>query len=192
MLVPQRRIIALTDVDFPSDTALVHHLRDISLLYLSSSSHTTASSGFITVPQRLTSSPPQANAPLDGQRSGPSSGDSSNTTASGSSYIHVPHPHLRQKLRGSVDGPQPGSLVASSSGSTIRHPEDGARAAYLSAGDLDGDDSEDAEAWSTNAGWWTGVGVEQVDEVKEGTKALEELIAGGKLHPGELLVRLSP
>jgi len=57
---------------------------------------------------------------------------------------------------------------------------------------LDGDDAEDEAAWGEEMGWWAGVGVEYVDEAKESAKALEGLIAGGKLKPSELMVSPAP
>jgi len=66
-------------------------------------------------------------------------------------------------------------------------PATGTRAAYLSAGDLDGDDPADGSGWGVG-GWWSGVGIDDVEEAREGVKALEALIAGGKLRTGEVLV----
>lgn len=79
--------------------------------------------------------------------------------------------------------------MTSSSGSTIRHTQDGARTTYLSANDLDGDDASNGSTWAEGPGWWEGVASEHVEEVKEGARVLEELISQGKLRPGELTVR---
>ncbi|WWD22427.1 hypothetical protein CI109_106918 [Kwoniella shandongensis] len=176
------------------NTSLVHHIRDISLLYLSSTSHpNTSSSGFISVPP-----PPAAASPRVG--SSPTTGTidqapgSSNSSAGSgsqgtttSSFVHVPHPHLRHKHKNSNSL----DLTQTGSGSTIRGANDSisagtSRAAYLSAGDLDGDDSDDTSAWGEGGQWWQGVGQDAVDEVTEGAKALEGLIANGKLSAAEL------
>ncbi|ORY34198.1 hypothetical protein BCR39DRAFT_516718 [Naematelia encephala] len=169
------------------NTALIHHLREISLLYLSSTLHPTSSSGFINVPQtglrsdtNATSVPPVAEEPSSG-----SSAEIASNTTSGSSFIHVPHPHLRRhKSKLSTDGAAP-----SSSGSTIRAigaSDEGSRAAYLSPGDLDGDE-EDAGSWAEGTGWWSGVNPDHVYEVKEGIRDLEALLSGGKLKKGEII-----
>jgi len=63
----------------------------------------------------------------------------------------------------------------------------GSRAAYLSTGDLDGDDAPDGSGWAAG-GWSIGISSEGVEEAREGVKALEGLISGGKLTPGELQV----
>ncbi|WVQ93775.1 hypothetical protein IAU59_000853 [Kwoniella sp. CBS 9459] len=154
------------------NTALLHHLRDISLLYLSSTAHaTTSSSGFINV-STPTSPPPT----------------SMTGSGSHSSFVHIPHPHIRHRHKPSIEG-APAST--SGSGSTIRAAEGssfgtGSKASYLSSGDLDGDDSDDPRYWGEGSGWWNGVGPESVDEVKEGIKAIEGLIAAGKLGAPEL------
>ena len=61
------------------------------------------------------------------------------------------------------------------------------RAAYLSGGDLDGDDAPDGSGWAVGS-WWTGINQDGVEEAKEGIKALEGLINGGKLAAGEIQV----
>lgn len=173
------------------DTALIHYLRDISLLYLSSTAHpnTASSSNSILYPsQPITSSPRGTVLAADGPNSSNSSADgvsnSTGASASGSSFIHVPHPHFRHKDRTAPIGP----LIASASGSTLRQSQDGSRSAYLSARDLDGDDNGEESAWSEGGTWWSGVGFETIDEVKDSAKALEGLITSGKLRPGEMLV----
>lgn len=172
-----------------ADTALVHHLRDISLLYLSSASHShPSSSGYITVPStnfNATVSSTTAGPPDQPGSSNSSDGATASTSASGSSFIHIPHPH-RRKNRVSSD------LPAGSSSGTVRAlaGEAGARAAFLSPADLDGDDAEDETAWAEGNGWWSGVSVDQVDEVKEGIKAIEGLLSSGTLRPGEAVVSL--
>ncbi|WVQ80288.1 hypothetical protein IAT38_002393 [Cryptococcus sp. DSM 104549] len=183
------------------NTALIHHLRDISLLYLSSTAHpSTASSGFLTVPPPGSASPTRATSalPADQPRSSESSpsasaatsasADSSGASHGTSSFVHIPHPHLRHRHKASLDG---GSNAGSGS-STVRAGEtasgagSGSRAAYLSAGDLDGDESEDPRGWAEGNGWWVGVGAEGVEEVREGIRKLEGLISSGKLKPEEL------
>jgi hypothetical protein len=76
---------------------------------------------------------------------------------------------------------------SSISGSTVR--EGGSRAAYLTPTDLDGDEGGDAMDWTEGTAWWTGVPVDQVEEVREGVKALEGLILGGKLRVDEVQVK---
>lgn len=176
-----------------TDTSLIHHLRDISLLYLSSSSsHQPSSSGYITVPSPSGSIPTSSGPPAQtGGTDGPASSNSSAETTShaGSSFIHIPHPHLHHKksegaaLGAGAVGPGPAS---SFSGSTIR--EHGSRAAYLSPADLDGDEGDDPTDWVEGTSWWTGVQIDQADEVKEGVKELDGLVQGGKLRPGEVQV----
>ncbi|WRT63735.1 uncharacterized protein IL334_000658 [Kwoniella shivajii] len=162
------------------NTSLIHYLRDISLLYLSSTSHaTTSSSGFITVP-------PSSSQPTTGGEQGPVSSNSSNDSNGGShsSFVHIPHPHLRHRKKNSLDE------VASASGSTIRANEGGvgvsSKASYLSSGDLDGDEVDDYRGWGEGNEWWNGVGSEGLEEVKEGIKSLEGLIQSGKLSAAEL------
>ncbi|WVR03497.1 hypothetical protein IAU60_000488 [Kwoniella sp. DSM 27419] len=172
------------------NTALIHHLRDISLLYLSSTSHSpTSSSGFITVP--APSATGQTGDTNYGLGSSNSSAESAGTgSQSHGSFVHIPHPHLRHKKKASIDVAPSGST----SGSTIRPTESastatggsgGSKASYLSSGDLDGDDSEDHRSWGEGNAWWNGVGSEAVDEVREGIKAIEGLISEGKLGPAD-------
>ncbi|KAK8845479.1 hypothetical protein IAR55_006192 [Kwoniella newhampshirensis] len=172
------------------NTSLIHHVRDISLLYLSSTSHSNASSsGFITVPPPSASSPRVVSTSIPADQapgsSNSSAGSGSHSTTT-SSFVHIPHPHLRHRQKNSLslDGSQSGS------GSTIRGNETSSagtsRAAYLSAGDLDGDDSDDTAAWGEGTDWWQGVSLDGVDEVREGVKALEVLIDSGKLSSAEL------
>ncbi|OCF45189.1 hypothetical protein I317_00992 [Kwoniella heveanensis CBS 569] len=174
------------------NTVLIHHLRDISLLYLSSTAHpATSSSGFINV-STPTSPPPSGTTTGEtGGAVGVGSSNSSNESGSGShsSFVHVPHPHIRHRHKPSIEGP---TASASGSGSTTRAAEGsnvgtGSKASYLSSGDLDGDDSDDPRYWGEGSGWWNGVGSEAVDEVKEGIKAIEGLIVGGKLGAPELM-----
>ncbi|WWC85911.1 uncharacterized protein L201_000781 [Kwoniella dendrophila CBS 6074] len=172
------------------NTALIHHLRDISLLYLSSTSHsTTSSSGYITV---SASSQPQSSL-TEPPGSSNSSNDSANTTGTGqsgshSSFVHIPHPHLRHRKKASLDIPDnSSSTIAGSGSSTIRGDTASiSKASYLSAGDLDGDESDDSREWSEGNLWWNGVGSESIDEVREGIKGLENLISSNKLSTTEL------
>lgn len=164
------------------DTALIHHLRDISLLYLSTTSHPSTSgsgSGFISVSNQI--SPPQSRItntddhPASTSSSAENSNGSNGTT---SSFIHVPHPHLRRQNSNATIGT--GSQAVGSSSHGV-----GVKAAYLSAGDLDGDDM--SEGWGGER-WWVGVGSEGIEEVREGIRDLEGLISGGNLTGGELAV----
>nr|XP_018266799.1 uncharacterized protein I303_00777 [Kwoniella dejecticola CBS 10117]OBR88957.1 hypothetical protein I303_00777 [Kwoniella dejecticola CBS 10117] len=164
------------------NTALIHHLRDISLLYLSSTSHAAiSSSGYITVPSS------QAGLSNEAPGSSNSSNDSGNTgTGSHSSFVHIPHPHLRHRKKSSLDIPQENASTITS-GSTIRGDSAStSKASYLSSGDLDGDESDDVRGWAEGNLWWNGISSENVDEVKEGVKSLESLISGGKLSQDEL------
>ena len=177
-----------------TDTALIHHIRDISLLYLSSTAHPSSSSGSASViqaSQSIVSSPRATTSIVDGPNSRNSSTEgvshSTNASTSGSSFIHVPHPHLRHKTQASLDG-TPVGAQATSSGSTIRQSTIGMRATSLSAKDLDGDDAQDETSWGEGRGRWAGVGSEHEEEVKESARALEGLIAGGSLRPPELHV----
>jgi hypothetical protein len=86
----------------------------------------------------------------------------------------VTHPHRKTN---SIDG------------STIRPV--GERAAYLSAGDLDGDDDESDLTWGIGKSWWVGVGEGRQEEVGEGVKALNGILDGGKLKGGEAIVSAS-
>lgn len=160
------------------DTDLIHRIRDISLLYLSAS---TSSSGFITVPPPSQSGiPATTTIPASGSVPAGGSNSSADETASASSFIHVPHPHLRRhKSRLSTDVPASGRLQS---------PAGGSRAAYLSAGDLDRDDLPDGSNWATGNGWWTAVGPNEIDEVKEGLTALETA-SKGSARAGEQEVR---
>lgn len=174
------------------DTALIHHLRDISLLYLSahSSLHPSAS-GYITV-----ATPPPTSQPLprtstsihpaDGLHSSNSSAEAG-SSQSGSSFIHVPHPHLRRsRSKPSLDVARSNVTASTSAGgSTLRTGE---KAAFLSAADLDGDEAEGEDAWAEGGSWWHGVGADQVDEVREGIRALETMLASGKLKSGDTQV----
>ncbi|WWC66660.1 uncharacterized protein I206_100564 [Kwoniella pini CBS 10737] len=167
------------------NTASIHHLRDISLLYLSSTSHTTiSSSGYISVPQSS-----QAGLSNEGPGSSNDSNDSGNTgTGSHSSFVHIPHPHLRHRKKPSLDIPLENASTTTS-GSTIRGGGDvssSSKASYLSSGDLDGDESDGYRSWAEGNAWWNGVSNENIDEVKEGIKSLESLISGGKLSRDEL------
>ncbi|WVQ76332.1 hypothetical protein IAR50_005997 [Cryptococcus sp. DSM 104548] len=155
---------------------LVHQLRDISLAYLSTSGHSTSSSGFLSLPNndvpRSSESSPSASATT--------SADSGSQTTS--SFVHIPHPHLHRRHRdqGSVD-----ESVAES-GNTVRPQAEGTnRAAYLSEGDLDGDDYEDQRAWAVDRSWWAGVASHNAEEVQEGVRVLENVIDNGKLPPAE-------
>jgi hypothetical protein len=182
------------------DTALVHHLRDISLLYLSTTSHPPpASSGFVNVPSQNNTSSPAAVA---SGGSSASSGDvvsnatsvsNTSTSQSTSSFVHIPHPHLRHKHQATeaIDGAatSTGVVIASSSSTTLQQVvHHGRRATYLRSGDLDGDDGEGADTWSEEGRWWTSTSGDRSDEVSEGIKSLQSQIAGGKLRPSELQV----
>jgi hypothetical protein len=161
------------------DTSLLHHLRDISLLYLSSRS--MASSTYINLAaDPNTPQTAQANASAPGSSS--SNEGTTTTSASNSSFVHVPHPH-RQKGRTSEITP----AASSSRGNSVVRQPDG-RASFLSTGDLDGDDVHDNGPWSENGTWWTAVASENVDEVKEGIQAIEKSIKEDKLSVGELAV----
>jgi hypothetical protein len=180
------------------DTSLVHHLRDISLLYLSAhSTAQTSASGYITVstpsasPSQPTRSPAAAQQ-ADGHHSSNSSADAgeSSQSGSGSSFIHVPHPHLRRtKSKPSLDQTRAVTTTSGPSvgGSTVRPSE---KAAYLASGDLDGDNGEGDDYWAEGGGWWQGVGLDQVDEVREGIKHLEDGLTGGTYKDGESEVRI--
>jgi hypothetical protein len=175
-----------------ADTALVHSLRDISLMYLSAhSAAQTSASGYITVGLSASSIlPPNTPAQTDGNASGHSSNEAgeSSQSGSGSSFIHVPHPHLRRpKSRPSVDATRQNTSGPSVGASTVRPSE---KSAFLSSSDLDGDQSEDDEAWAEGNGWWNGVGLDQVDEVREGIRSLHSGLEGGKLRADEVEVGL--
>ncbi|RXK37161.1 hypothetical protein M231_05530 [Tremella mesenterica] len=163
------------------NTTLVNHLRDISLLYLSSASH-SSSSGHVTTNSSLP--PAQSLSVPDTNGSPQSSADAaSNRTAAShsSSFIHVPLPGRRPKT--SLDGTV-SQIIPSTSGSTIR-PQTATRAAYLSTRDLDGDDDDATEAWAEGSKWWRGVALEEVDDARDGMKSVEGLLASGTLKPGE-------
>ncbi|EIW68009.1 hypothetical protein TREMEDRAFT_44986 [Tremella mesenterica DSM 1558] len=159
------------------NTTLVNHLRDISLLYLSSASH-SSSSGHVTANSSLP--PAQSLSVPDTNGSPQSSADAaSNRTAAShsSSFIHVPLPGRRPKT--SLDGTV-SQIIPSTSGSTIR-PQNVTRAAYLSTRDLDGDDDGATEAWAEGSKWWRGVALEEVDDARDGMKSVEGLMASGTL-----------
>lgn len=152
----------------------MHHLRDISLLYLSTRS--MANSTYISISsETITAGRPETTGPGSS-----SSGEGTATSASNSSFVHVPHPH-RARPR-----PSDTAATASTSRSPVRQAD--GRASFLSTGDLDGDDVDDDEPWTENGTWWTAVASENTDEVKEGIHAVEELISGGHLSPGEQAV----
>ena len=88
----------------------------------------------------------------------------------------------KHKSRPSGDTTRPSAQT--SHASTGHEP----RAAYLSGGDLDGDDLPDGTGWGIGNQWWKGVDSDDAEEAREGVKALEGLIAGGKLTPAELQV----
>lgn len=111
----------------PADTALVHRLRDISLLYLASTGRPSHSRPFLAPPRP---GPHPSPSP-------PASAESESPTAS--SFVHVPRPHLRRR-RPADDAP------------AAARP-----AAFLSAADLDGDDAQDQRAWSEGEAWWAAV-----------------------------------
>lgn len=138
------------------DTTLVHHLRDISLLYLSATNRPAHWNPF------LAPAPPSSHL----STSPPTSAESESPTAS--SFVHVPRPHLRRRR------PPP----ATPSDAAPARP-----AAYLSAADLDGDDAHDQRAWSESHVWWSGV---PPDDAAEATSDLEALIASGRLPPADL------
>jgi hypothetical protein len=62
------------------------------------------------------------------------------------------------------------------------------RAAYLSAGDLDGDDEGGDSSSGIGRTWWVGVGDSRAEEVQEGVKALTGILESGKVTPGEAIV----
>lgn len=173
------------------DTELVHHLRDISLLYLSAQSH-PATSGYLVPAQHVSSASPAANptAPVIDviSDSGPSTGHNSNGSASGSgSFVHVHHPNLRrQKSTSSINGRSNNLSTSTSLGGLAAT---GARAAYLSPTDLDGDEEEGS--WGLGGGWWFGVGPQGVQETRESVTALETLLKSNQLNPSEVQVRCS-
>lgn len=134
----------------------MHHLRDISLLYLSATNRPAHWNPF------LAPAPPSSHL----STSPPTSAESESPTAS--SFVHVPRPHLRRRR------PPP----ATPSDAAPARP-----AAYLSAADLDGDDAHDQRAWSESHVWWSGV---PPDDAAEATSDLEALIASGRLPPPEL------
>lgn len=168
------------------DTSLVHHLRDISLLYLSTRS--MANSTYINI---------SADQPSTGTRRDPSapgsssSGEGTATSASNSSFVHVPHPHRKPRSSvpntGTAAHPSPVTAgTASSSKSPVRQVD--GRASFLNTGDLDGDDVDDDEPWAENGTWWQAVANENVDEVKEGIQDLERILAEGNLDAGATTV----
>lgn len=193
------------------DTSLIHHIRDISL-YLSSAHSSTSSSGFITVPasQSGVHGTPTSNQVQNSSANSSSTDDSHASTATGSSFIHIPHPHIRKhKASASTDAAAPGStagLSASVTGDTLATTDSGSTALgqgrarettggsfsrrpdHLSASDLDGDDPAEEDFWQVGGAWWSGVSEEQVDEVQEGIKALSASLQNGKLSPGEVEV----
>ncbi|TYJ56742.1 hypothetical protein B9479_002512 [Cryptococcus floricola] len=154
---------------------LVHHLRDISLAYLSTSGHSISSSGFLALPNN------DASQSIESSPSATTSADSGSQTTS--SFVHIPHPHLHRRHRnqGSVD-----ESVAESGNTVKPHAEGTHRAAYLSEGDLDGDDYEDQRAWAIDRVWWMGVASHNAEEVQEGVRALESSIDSGKLSPADV------
>lgn len=178
------------------DTALLHHLRDISLLYLSAHSTTqTSASGYITISNTSASlgqsaRSPAAHGAADATHSSNSSADAgeSSQSGSGSSFIHVPHPHLkRSKSKTSFEAPRVSTSASRPSvgGSTLRQSE---KAAYLKAADLDGDQDNGDDYWAEGNRWWNGVGMDQVDEVREGIRDLEQGTKEGKYSGGEMQV----
>ncbi|WWD09042.1 hypothetical protein V865_007162 [Kwoniella europaea PYCC6329] len=169
------------------NTSLIHHLRDISLLYLSSTSHsTTSSSGYLTVSSTQAGSSVINEAPGSSNSSNDSAGTAN--TGSHSSFVHIPHPHLRHRKKASLDIPDASSSSITGSGSSTIRPSDvgtSSKASYLSSGDLDGDETDDPRGWAEGNLWWNGVSPEGVDEVREGIKSLEGLIVSGKLSRAE-------
>lgn len=162
------------------DTSLVHHLRDISLLYLSTSS--MANSTYISI-----SAEPNSDTRHNTSAPGSSSsGEGTATSASNSSFVHVPHPH--RKSRPSVPGTATApNTAASSSRSPIRQTD--GRASFLNPGDLDGDDVNDDESWAEHGdSWYTPVGSENVFEVNEGILDIEKLVSSGQISAGERAV----
>jgi len=165
-------------------------LRDISLLYYSSNS--TASSGFITVPSSRSDLPASTSAAAThtantspGAPNGSNSSDETGTSASASSFIHIPHPHLRRHRS------RPSNDIGASTRGFSPAAAPGSRAAYLSGGDLDGDDAPDGSAWATGR-WSVGISPDAVEETREGIKALEGMISGGTLSSGEQQVSYPP
>lgn len=178
-MVPLERLDRLQKEALTLDTALLHHLRDISLLYLSSRS--MASSTYINLAAN-SDAPQNTQAGASAPGSSSSNEGTTTTSASNSSFVHVSHPH-RHKGRASEVTP----TASSSRGTSVARQTDG-RASFLSTGDLDGDDVHDNGPWAENGTWWTGVASENVDEVKEGILAIEKLIKDGNLSVDEQAV----
>jgi hypothetical protein len=53
---------------------------------------------------------------------------------------------------------------------------------------LDGDQGASDDCWAEGSGWWNGVGLDQVEEVKEGIRVLEEGLRSSKYRAGEVQV----
>ncbi|WVN90955.1 uncharacterized protein L203_106200 [Cryptococcus depauperatus CBS 7841] len=155
-----------------ANTRLVNHLRDISLLYLSRS-HSLASSSFLSVPPPHQSAG-KGNQQLQSSESSPSASaptpaDSGSQTIS--SFVHIPHPHLRRHKPEPID-------ESAESNVTVRPKDASSRAAPLSSAEIDGDDSDEHGAWAEGQSWWTGLAPEFIDEARDGLKALENLCEG--------------
>src|SRR4051812_14551622 len=191
----------------PTAPPLILRLRDLSLLYLSSSPDPRQpgdSYSYTSSPHSTASQPSDGSDPISA-RSGVS------LSTSTSSFIHVPHPAAavggsvgvagKRKSLSDMQDREKAAVGAQAEeqktvGGAERHsmdvalrppPPDGttlnatttATHVYLSAPDLDGDDDENY-ALREGRGWWAGIGPEHVADAEAGLKEVEALVVGGK------------
>ena len=158
------------------DTALIHHLHDVSLLYLP----------LLGRPQSLAvdshkfagqTSHTSARADPDGH-----SGDTAGSQ-SGSSFVHVSHPGRKSTA---PLGRSISNIGGSSSAGTVRAGD--TRGLHLSDKDLDGDEPADAYSWGEGDGWWTGLDSSEAQEAVAVQEGISHLIGGGQLRPAEMSV----
>lgn len=156
------------------NTAIIHHLRNVSLLYLpllgrpaSLASHSHASSG--------PSSGVSARADPDGHSGGTAG------SQSGSSFVHVSHPEHRT----TAPLGRPISNIAGSSSAATARARD-SHAYNLSDKDLDGDEPAEESSWEEGDGWWTGLVSGEVQEAVADEEGVTTLIRGGQLRPAEI------
>ncbi|ORX34731.1 hypothetical protein BD324DRAFT_634724 [Kockovaella imperatae] len=163
------------------DVSLLHHLRNISILYAAPTSHPSSSKTYFTLhPHDSSSSSERFNQhglPASAVP-GPSEGESHSTGARSS--LHIPHPHLRRskshtEIKETEDESSPLAITTSN---TFAVPD-------TSRGD---DDGPEEEAWSSGPSWWTGASLDKTEEIEKGIKEIEAIISSGKLSAEQLQI----